>query len=63
MGIDLRKLTKDDVLTFSKWWEQNKAVYEIAGVSKEVAHTIWSAATDAITQALKDVVYNPKFRS
>lgn len=32
---------------FKEYWEAKKGVYEKLGVSKEVAHMIWSDAIDA----------------
>lgn len=38
---------------FGDWWEKNKILYEPL-VTKEVAHLIWSAACDILTQNIKD---------
>ena len=45
------KIDKSKLMTFEKWWEQNKAVYELLKISKQVAHTIWCAACDSVMNA------------
>ena len=41
-----------DLMTFDKWWEQNKSVYITAGVPKEIAHSIWAACADAVESGM-----------
>jgi len=33
-------------MNFTEWWDQNKAVYIALNITREIAHTIWSAAAD-----------------
>lgn len=40
-------------MTFTQWWEQNKAVYEPI-ITKEIAQVIWCAAVDSLQAALMD---------
>lgn len=32
-------------MTFETWWQINKNLYSLVGVSKEIAKAIWSDAT------------------
>lgn len=43
------------VTSFEDWWEVNSAVYEKAGVTRDIAFGIWSACADAILLALKEL--------
>ena len=48
--------SKDETFNFSKWWEQNKAVYEKINVDKEIAETIWKASIDATEKYLRSCI-------
>jgi len=43
----------EHIMTFTKWWKQNKAVYEKAKVSKDIAATIWDVAVDSTTDGIR----------
>lgn len=48
----MKALTEKDVTTFKKWWESNEEVMKELNVSKHAAKLIWSAACDAVTDAV-----------
>ena len=50
------EITEKDVLSFGKWWSQNKAVYEGLGIKKDIAHTIWDACADAVLAGLMKAI-------
>lgn len=39
-------------MTFTEWWAQNRSVYEKAGISEDIAKSIWGAACDNLEIAM-----------
>lgn len=46
-------------MDFGKWWKLNKELYLKAGVSEDIAYTIWTAACDAACEKVREY-YNNK---
>lgn len=42
--------------SFAQWWKKNSAIYEAAGISKSMAHSIWNDSLEAFKSAMKAAV-------
>jgi len=49
--MKIRVPKESEIISFTDWWTQNKAVYTKINIDKDIAHTIWCAATDATKDA------------
>ena len=51
------------IKNFSDWWEVNGAAYEILGVGKILAKSIWSAAIDLTEEVLIEKIKEGKLKN